>query len=565
MLDLLIRGGTVLDGTGAPGRRADVAVAGGRIAAVEPPGALDGAELRAGPDRRTGARRVLDATGKVVCPGFLDLHSHSELALLLDPFNRPKLEQGFTFELLGQDGLSVAPLSARTRDDTRRALAGLLGDPPEVDWSWRSVADFLERLDGRGLSAGYLVPHGQVRREVMGGDDRPPTADELTAMRRLVRQGLAEGAFGFSTGLIYPPGSYAATAELVAFGEEVAAAGGIFVVHLRSEGTRILEAVDEMLEVARRSGCAVHISHLKLSGRPNWGKLEVLVGRLTAARRAGLDVTVDQYPYAAGSTVMTALLPAWALAGGPAAVLRRLDDAAERARIAAAMVELAAETGETFDGVVVSDLQTGRPELAALVGRPLPEIAAALGVDPATAVLDLLRETRLGAAVVLHTQAEPVVRALMRLPFRSVGTDGLLVAGAPAAADGGRGLAEPAGSRGQRGRPHPRAYGTAPRLLGHYARDERVVSLEEAVHSLTGRPAARLGLDDRGRIAPGLRADLVVFDPATVIDRATYERPTERPAGIEWVVVGGEVVVERGAVLPSAPRRGEAIRSRRRG
>ncbi|HEY8368851.1 MAG TPA: D-aminoacylase [Thermodesulfobacteriota bacterium] len=528
MLDLLIRGGRVVDGTGRPAFRADVAIEGGRIRAV---GLLPQAE----------ARRVIDATGRVVAPGFLDLHSHSELALLADPFNPPKLEQGFTFELLGQDGLSVAPLTPAATAATRQALAGLAGDPPGIDWSWRSVDDFLGRLDGLGLSAGYLVPHAQLRRLAMGDDDRAPTPDELREMRRLLREGLEQGAFGLSTGLVYPPNCFAAAEELAALGEEVAAAGGIFAVHLRSEGAGIEAALDEMLEVARRSGCRLHVSHLKLAGAPSFGKLDWLIARLEGARAEGLEVTCDQYPYAAGSTVMTALVPTWALAGGPAALRRRLEDPSDRARIHAEMAARGEGPAGGFDEVVVSDLQGARPERAALVGKRLTEIAALMGVDPATAVIDLLRETRLAASIIIHNQADQVVRALLPLPFRSVGSDGLLF-----------------------GSPHPRAYGTAPRILGRYVREERRLTLEEAVHSLTGRAADHIGLADRGRVLPGLRADLVVFDPDTIIDRATYERPTERPIGIDHVVVGGAVVVEQGRVVRSAARRGEACRARRR-
>jgi N-acyl-D-amino-acid deacylase len=528
VLDLLIQGGVVIDGTGAPRRRADVAVHDGRVVGV---GLY--------PDAR--AARTLDARGRCVAPGFLDLHSHSELALLADPFNPPKLEQGFTFELLGQDGLSVAPLTPETTPATRQALAGLIGDPAGIDWGWRSVDDFLGRMDGLGLSAGYLVPHAQVRRLAMGDEDRAPTPDELRAMRRLLREGLEQGAFGFSTGLIYPPNSYAATEELVALGEEVAAFGRIFAVHLRSEGAGIEAALDEMIRVARRSGCRLHVSHLKLAGAPNFAKLDWLIGRLEAARAEGLEVTCDQYPYAAGSTVMTALVPTWALAGGPAALLRRLEDPADRARIHAEMAARGEGPVGGFADVVVSDLSGAPPDRRTLVGRRLPDIADALGVDPATAVVRLLRETRLAAAIVIHNQTEPVVEALMPLGFRSVGSDGLLF-----------------------GSPHPRAFGTAPRVLGRYARDLRLLSLEEAVHSLTGRAADQIGLRDRGRILPAGRADLVVFDPDTVIDRATYESPTERPAGIEHVVVGGAVVVEGGGVVRDAARRGEACRAARR-
>jgi N-acyl-D-amino-acid deacylase len=376
----------------------------------------------------------------------------------------------------------------------------------------------------------------------MGLDDRAPTADELRRMVELVGRGMAEGALGMSTGLIYPPCCYAQTAELVALCAEVARRGGVFVVHMRSESDRILAAVDEMLDVARRSGVHLHISHIKIAGRRNWPLVEEMVARIEVARAAGLRVTADQYPYVAGSTMFGAILPPWAHAGGVQATLERLASPEARARMRAALQHDGENDWDNFwawtgpEGIVVSDVPSGRrPEV---VGRTVAEAAAAAQQDPIAFALDLLRDERMAVSMISFSQTEEVVARFLALPWVNGCTDGLLG-----------------------GRPHPRAYGTFPRLLGRYLRERRLVPLEEMVRKLTAQAAAAMHLDDRGRIAAGTIGDLVAFDAAAVEDRATFAEPAQFSSGIEHVLVNGTVVVQRSN--PTGARPGRTVRLRR--
>ena len=511
--DRVLKGGTVVDGSGAPAFAADVALAGSRIAAVGP--GLEGAE-------------TIDCSGHVVAPGFIDTHSHSDVKVLAEPALPMKLRQGITLEVLGQDGISVAPVRPEDRDAWRQKLSGLLGDFGVV-WDWSSVAEYLARVRAiaPAQDMAYLAPHGALRQWVMGGGDRKAGPAERAALQQALRQALAEGACGLSTGLIYPPCCYADTEELLALGRVLAETGKPVVVHMRSESDRLLEAVQEMLEVGRVSGCAVHISHLKVAGRDNWGRVEELVRLLEDARAEGLAVTADQYPYAAGSTVLGAILPPWAHDGGTEATLARLRDPAARGRMRAQMADTAPADWDNFwkwsgpEGILVADIPSGRhPEW---LGRTLAEVARQRGADPFEAAFDLLLEERMGVAMVSFSQDEAVVERLMRLPFVNVCTDGLLG-----------------------GRPHPRAYGSYPRILGRCVRERRVLTLEEAVRKMTSQAARALGLPDVGYVRPGHRANLVVFDPALVRDRATFEDPLQLPEGIRDVLVGGRPVVGGG-------------------
>jgi N-acyl-D-amino-acid deacylase len=511
MVGTLLRGGLVVDGSGAPGRRADVLVEGARIA-------------RVAPDLAPGDARVLDCGGLVVCPGFIDTHSHSDLRVLVEPDLPMKARQGIALDVLGQDGISVAPLRDEDREPVRRKLAGLLGDP-DVAWEWRSVADYLGLLDrtGAALSTAYLVPHGAARACAMGHDDRAPTEDELARMVALVGRGMDEGALGMSTGLIYPPCCYAATDELVALCSEVARKGGVFVVHMRSESDRILAAVDEMLDVARRSGVHLHISHFKIAGARNWPLVDKLVDKIEAARAEGLRVTADQYPYTAGSTMFGAILPPWAHAGGVEATLRRLREPMERSRMRAAMQHTGPNDWDNFwawtgpDGIVISDVPSGkRPEV---MGRNVSAAAGAAEQDPVEFAFDLLLSERMAVSMISHSQSEEVVRRLMRLGWVNGCTDGLLG-----------------------GVPHPRAYGTFPRYLARYL-EATGLALEEMVRKLTSQAAAAMHLDDRGRLAPGLVADVVAFDPQRILDRADFGAPAESE-GIVHSLVNGVAVIE---------------------
>ena len=515
MHSLVLTGGLVVDGSGAAAFAADVAVEDGAIAAVGP---------------GLAGRKTIDCSGHVVAPGFIDTHSHSDLKVLADPTLPMKLCQGITLEVFGQDGISVAPVKAVDRKAWRQKLSGLLGDFG-VEWSWSGVGEYLARVAAArpAQDAAYLAPHGAIRQHVMGGEDRRATDAQVLAMQELLQAALDEGACGMSTGLIYPPCCYADTTELIALGRVLAASDRPLVVHMRSESDRILEAIAEMAGVARASGCAVHISHLKLAGRRNWGQAENVVRAIGAARAEGLRITADQYPYAAGSTLLGAILPPWAHDGGSEATIARLREPEVRARMRAAMSDPGPGDWDNFwgwsgpEGILVADIPSGRhPEW---LGKTLADVAAARGQDPFEAAFDLLLEERMGVAMVSFSQDEAVVRRFLGLPYANVCTDGLLG-----------------------GRPHPRAYGTYPRILGRYVREKRALTLEEAVRKMTSQAAAAFGFEGVGLVRQGFRANLVVLDPRTVADRATFEDPLQFPVGIRDVMVGGAVAVRDGAV-----------------
>lgn len=513
MLDLVLKNGTVVDGSGAPGYAADVGVSGDRIAGV-------GTGL-------SGAAE-LDCSAHVVCPGFIDAHSHSDVKVLADPLLPMKVRQGITLEVFGQDGISVAPVRPEERAAWKQKLSGLLGDFG-VCWDWSSVTEYLDRVAASrpAQDAAYLVPHGAIRQWVMGGGDRRASEAELLAMQELLRRSLAEGGCGMSTGLIYPPCCYADTEELIRLGRVLCEAGRPLVVHMRSESDRVLEAVGEMIRVAETSGCAVQISHLKIAGRQNWGRAEEVVGLVEEARSRGLALTADQYPYVAGSTLLGAILPPWAHDGGTEATLARLRDPEARARMRSMMADPSPADWDNFwkwsgpEGILVADIPSGRH--AAWLGRTLAEIADGQGKDPFEAAFDLLLEERLGVAMVSFSQDESVVERFLRLPWACVCTDGLLG-----------------------GRPHPRAYGTYPRILGRYVRERRTLSLEEAIRKMTSQAASAFGFERVGLVREGFRANLVVFDPLRVADRATFEDPVQFPVGLRDVFVGGVAVVRDG-------------------
>ena len=521
---VVLEGGTLVDGSGAPAVRADVAVDGGRITGV-------GTGL--------GAGRKVDCSGMIVAPGFIDTHSHSDLKVLADPDLPMKVRQGITLEVLGQDGISVAPVRPEDREAWRGKLAGLLGDFG-VAWEWSSVADYLAAVAAAGPACDltYLVPHGAVRQHVMGGEDRRATATELETMRALLHASLEQGGRGMSTGLIYAPCCYADTDELIVLGRVLAEHERPLVVHMRSESDRIQEAIREMVRVAGESGCTVHVSHLKLAGKDNWDKQSAVLGLVQQALGRGLRFTADLYPYAAGSTLLGAVLPPFAHAGGPEATLARLRDPDQRMQMRRAMADTAPADWDNFwkwsgpEGIVIADIPSGRrPEW---VGKSLADVAQLAGKDAFETVFDLLEEERLGVAMVSFSQNEGVMEHFLAQPFVNLCTDGLLG-----------------------GRPHPRAYGTYPRVLGRYVRERKLLTLEEAVRKMTSQAAAAFALSDVGLVQEGFRANLVVFDPGTVADRATFEDPAQFPVGIRDVIVGGEFVVRAGR--PTGKRPGKVV------
>ena len=523
---IVLRNAILVDGSGEAARPADVAVEGDSIAAV-------GDGLR--------GYREIDCSDLVIAPGFIDTHSHSDLRVFTEPLLPMKIRQGITLEVLGQDGISVAPVRPKDIGDTRRALSGLLGDLPEEEWRWEKVRDYLKSLEEAKpvLNLAYLVPHGTLRTYVMGRENRKPTPAELEKMSAELARGLEEGALGMSTGLIYPPCCYADTDELVAMGQVLAPRRAPMVAHMRSESDLIERAIDEMVEVGLRSRCPVHISHLKIAGRENFSRATGIVARIEEARGQGVSVTGDQYCYAAGSTLLGAILPPWAHDGGPAKTLERLRDPTSREKLRQDIEKKGVSNWDSFwkwtgpEGIVISGIASGRhPEL---LGKNVAEAAQQAGKEPLEFAFDLLESEALGVGMISHSQSEEVVEKFLPLPFVNGCTDAVL------------------GDR-----PHPRAYGTFPRFLGCYVREKKLLDLPEMVRKLTSQAAHAMNLTEVGEVRPGFAADLVVFDPASIKDTATHAAPVSYPEGMVHVMVRGEMAVEDSKV--TGVRAGQVVR-----
>ncbi len=526
MLDLKIEGAQVIDGTGAAGGRADVGLRDDTIAAV-------------GDLSRELAGSTLRASGRVLAPGFIDMHSHSDWRLWENRRAESKIRQGVTTEVVGNCGFSPAPVSAEFLDDLRGFALYL---PKGMDFRWRSVGDYLRAFDAEGtaLNVVQLVGHGTLRVAAMGFARRAPDQTELARMQRLMADAMADGAWGLSTGLIYAPGSYATTGEIVDIARVAGRHRGFYASHIRGEGATLLDAVAEAITVGREGDLPVQVSHIKAAGRPNWGKVADALALIDAARAEGLDVTADVYPYTASSTTLRTLLPDWTLEGGVEAMIARLGDPAVRARIRRELE--APVTGQSlldrvgWENVMVASCAR-RTDAE---GKRLSELGAARGMDPLDAALELIVDEAGKAYMILFQLDERDLRRALAHPHVMIGSDGSSLA--------------PYGALGA-GKPHPRSYGTFPRVLGEYAREQRVLGLPEAVHKMTGLPARRLGLADRGVIRVGAKADLVVFDPKRVADQATYEEPHRYPTGVEHVLVNGRLVIKDGEHTGSLPGR----------
>ncbi|MAG34901.1 MAG: N-acyl-D-amino-acid deacylase [Dehalococcoidia bacterium] len=536
MWDVVIAGGQVIDGAGNPWVHADLALSGGRIGAV-------GEGLRHEP-----AHRRIDAAGLIVCPGFVDMHTHSDIQLLGTPTHEAKVMQGVTLEVLGQDGLGVAPLSDECIELVRSQLQAINGDPPNVHWDWRRFGEYLDAFDGKvATNVASYVGHGTVRMNVMGMEQRPPTEGELTAMQTIIDQAMRDGAVGLSTGLTYPPGMFASDDEIVTLCSAIRRYGGVYCTHHRSYGAGALQAYQDSIEIGRQAEVPVHLAHAQLSFPVNKGRGRALLGLVDQARRDGVDVTMDTYPYAAASTFLRAIFPAWAHAGGEAALLGRLRDSATRQRL---RHEIEVEGTDGAHGVPVdwSLMQLGGlslPQHQEFVGLRVPEAAARTGQPPFDWVCDLLIAERLGGVIVWHIGDEENVRTIMHHPAHTVGSDGVLVGDLP----------------------HPRAWGTFARYLDTYTRELGLFTWEEIIRKMTSLPAQILGLRDRGLLRPGMAADVVCFDPLRVRDTATYEQPRAFPEGIPYVFVNGVAVKDQdrhtGNLPGQALRRGQHGRSDR--
>jgi len=509
LYDLLIVGGRIVDGTSRPGYWADIAVHSGLIADI---GQLDS----------TQARRVIQADGRVICPGFVDVHAHSDLVLFGEPRHEPKVRQGVTTEILGQDGISYVPASPSTQRIIHELSAAINGDP-DGGWDWSTVAEYLHALDGcTSVNVTYLVPHMTVRIEVMGLATRAASATEIARMRQLVAQGMAEGAVGLSTGLNYWPCTSASTDELIALCEPLPNYRGVYVTHLRDYRAHIVQALEEAIGIGETVGIPVHVSHLN-------HRADVVAPVIDSGRARGVDITFDLYPYLAGCTSLAQSLPTWVRVGSVAETMDFLRKPATQERVKA---EIEAG-GEDWNNYQISSVKTAANKVHE--GKTLPQAAAVAGKSLSEFIIDLLMEEQLNVVVIIfhtHRTEEDVCR-LMRHPLQIVGSDSILVGGYP----------------------HPRGYGTFPRCLGRYVRDMGLLTMEEAIRKMTYLPARRFGLIDRGLLKPGLAADIVVFDPETIADKATYEHPRQFPMGIEYVLVNGELVVDDGHHTGRTPGR----------
>ncbi|HEX8070023.1 MAG TPA: D-aminoacylase [Pyrinomonadaceae bacterium] len=537
--DLLIRNGLVIDGTGAPGFRADVAVTGDRIVAV---GRVP---------RSVRAAREIDARGLVVAPGFIDMLGQSEQHVLIDPRAMSKVMMGVTTEVTGEGG-SIAPINERLikEDEPFYRRYNLTVD-------WRTLDEYFRRVErqGMGLNLATFVGATQVRAYVVGYDNRPPTARELDEMRRLVAEAMRQGALGLSTSLQYVPARFARTDEIVELAKVAKSYGGIYATHQRSEANAIDASLAEVFDIARRARIPVEIWHLKTAYKRNWGRMPEVLRRIAAARRQGLDIEADVYPYTAASTSLNACLPPWALEGGTDAMLARLRDPATRARLKREITTDTSEWENIYlgsggaEGVLVGSVVNR--ELEQWQGKRLSEIAAAQNKDALDALFDFIIADRGQTGAIYFMMSEDDLRAALAAPFVKICTD-----------SGARATDGPlAGSKS-----HPRGWGTYPRLLGRYARDEHLLTLPQAVHKMTGAPAARVGLRERGLVRRGLFADLTLFDPARVRDRATFDEPNQYPEGIEYVVVNGQIEVDKGRrtdVNAGRPLRGPGYGRRR--
>ena len=513
---LLIKHGTVVDGSGASGVAADVAVEGDRIAAV-------------GLGLSGEAARGIDARGLTVAPGFIDIHSHSDLVYDKCPSAESKVRQGVTTEVVGMCGFAPAPVAPGRAELVADWAGGIGGKPPIA---WQTFAEYLEHVQGLGPSVNIaqFVGHGALRLATVGAEQRPATADEQRAMERLLAEALDAGAFGYSTGLVYAPSVYASTEELIALARSMAGRKGLYFSHVRGEAATLEPAYEEAIRIGADGKVGVQIAHVKASGRENWGKMERALRMIEDARAAGVDVTGDVYPYPAGSTKMDNLLPSWMHDGGIAKLLERLADPAARER---AIRDCLVDGGERWrtgsggtgwDEIMVATCS--QPELA---GLHLAELARRTGRAPAHAMMDLVLSERAGVSMVSFSQSEENVGLSLAFKHNMIGSDSLSLH---------------AGPETQTGKPHPRSYGTFPRVLGVYCREKKLFPLETAVHKMTGMPAARLRLRDRGLLRAGLAADLALFDAATVRDEATFPDPHRHPTGIPYVVVNGQVVVD---------------------
>ncbi len=527
-IDRVVRGARVVDGSGRPSFEGDVGITNGKISRIG--GVLEGEE-------------ILDASGLILGPGFVDIHNHADHGILAFPGAECHVMQGVTTSVVGNCGLSMAPLDPARVDLARRYLAPFLRAEVEIGWDWRSSGEYFRKVQERGIALNLapLVGHGTIRIAVKGFDDGPPSCEEMAQMKRMLAQSLEEGAFGLSSGLIYPPGSYARPEELEELAEVLKKYGGFYATHMRNEGDRLFRSLEETLALGERNGISIQVSHLKAVGRANWGKVRDALRLMEAARERGVNVNCDVYPYEAGMTTLTALLPPWALEGGVEKMLHRLSDAADCRRIEDEM-ESGIPGWENWSGslgwsnIVISECEARKD----LEGASLEEIAMRGNIPPVQALFGLLRETGGNATMLLFGMGEEDLKEALNSPISCIASDSWVNA--------------PWGG----GKPHPRGYGTFPRFLRRMVRESGDLSWEKAIRKITSLPAEKAGIEGRGRIEQGFWADFVILDPESISDRATFQEPHRYPEGIRHVMVNGEWVVKDGK--PTDRRPGRVLR-----
>ncbi|WP_165423342.1 N-acyl-D-amino-acid deacylase family protein [Ktedonosporobacter rubrisoli] len=523
MYDLLIQHARVVDGTGNPAFNGDVGIVGQRIVAL-------------GADLPVEAQRVIDAQGQVVAPGFIDAHTHDDLVMLRKSTLPPKVCQGVTTLVTGNCGFGMAPMVPAHMEAMKTYSAAILGKD-DLPWEWPTLGSFLKTMSTTPLGQNVctLLAHGPLRVAVLGFAKRAATEQEIQAQEALVAEAMQAGAAGMSLGLAYIPGAYTPTAELVRLAQVVGRYGGVLASHMRGEGDTCLSSINEMLNIAEQANVAVHISHLKITGRKNWGTVQKALDLIAEARARGLDVTIDVYPYSASSTTITQLLPSWVQEGGTLAMLERLKDPAIRQQVRQNYAEGIegwenAIAANGWDRFYISSVQ--QEQFKALEGLNIAQVGEALGLSPADALFHLVLEEQGQVSVILFNMDERDVDQVVQAPFAMLGSDGLPILS---------------------GRPHPRLYGTFPRFFQRYVRELGSIGLEQAVYKATAFPASRFALKDRGVLAVDKVADLVIFDPATISDRATYDKPQVYPEGITAVIVAGQPVVLNGQLQEALP------------
>lgn len=531
MFDFVVKNGVVVDGAGNPWFKADVGIKDGQI--------IDVGELSS-----SKSDEDVDARGCVVAPGFIDMHAHSDFSLLINPRAESKIRQGVTTEVIGNCGLSAAPLTKFLRKQIRETLPVI--EEAKLKLNWSSMSEYLKRLEKKGiaLNAVPLVGNGNIRACVMEYDSRRASKSELEEMKQILAKSIEEGAVGMSSGLIYPPSCYASTSELIELCKVVANQGGIYTSHIRGEGDTLINSVKEAIEIGKKSGAPVEISHHKASGKSNWGKVIRTLKMIDEARSTGVDVTCDLYPYVAGSTGLDAFLPVHSWAGGVEKLVQKLKNPEIRMQLRHEMEKSTLFKPDSWDTIMIAYCKGHRE----YEGKTIAQITKQKKTDPFDLVCDLLIEEKASVQIVIFSMREKDMHAVLKYPASMIGSDSSSTA--------------PYGVLAK-GKPHPRTYGTFPRVLGEYVRKAKLLTLEEAIRKMTSFPAQKLRLNDRGLIEKGITADITVFDPDKIADKATYDKPHQYPEGIKYVIVNGKLVIDDGKHTGQLPGRALSLPCKR--